>query len=501
MKRIIPLILALCLMVPVFVLGEEEDYHMSILDVNFDGWYPRSTGGAELAVVDGSIKITGRTQDWNSPGRDFKLVPGRAYEVEVEVYQDEADTATIILSAAHTKDGRETYTNIVRHDVKKGAWTTLSAEYIAGDFDAFVLYVETLGAPNLSYQIKNFKALSKRAVIDAQLPSLKEVYADYFDFGNAVTQIEAINTELMDFYATQFNIMTHGNELKPDNVLDVLESAKLARDDQTAVAVRLNAARPMLTYAKNHGIKVHGHVLVWHNQTPEAFFRENYSWTGSYVSRDVMLARLDNYIKAVFEALETEFPGLIVSFDVVNEAIDDNTGKLRQSNWTKIVGDDFIHQAFQSARRHAPKGMQLYYNDYSTPYQPKLDGILKLLEELKADGTIDGHGFQCHYHLHTPTMAQLQTAIDKVIALGLRLRMSELDILVDAATDENYERQARRYGEILTLFRDYAEHIDAVHTWGVSDNLSWKASQFPLLFDGNRQPKPAFFAIIDFEGK
>ncbi|HHT07376.1 MAG TPA: hypothetical protein GX006_02610, partial [Clostridiales bacterium] len=181
MKRIIPLILALCLMVPVFVLGEEEDYHMSILDVNFDGWYPRSTGGAELAVVDGSIKITGRTQDWNSPGRDFKLVPGRAYEVEVEVYQDEADTATIILSAAHTKDGRETYTNIVRHDVKKGAWTTLSAEYIAGDFDAFVLYVETLGAPNLSYQIKNFKALSKRAVIDAQLPSLKEVYADYFD--------------------------------------------------------------------------------------------------------------------------------------------------------------------------------------------------------------------------------------------------------------------------------------------------------------------------------
>ena len=145
--------------------------------------------------------------------------------------------------------------------------------------------------------------------------------------------------------------------------------------------------------------------------------------------------------------------------------------------------------------------MQLYYNDYSTPYQPKLDGILKLLEELKADGTIDGHGFQCHYHLHTPTMAQLQTAIDKVIALGLRLRMSELDILVDAATDENYERQARRYGEILTLFRDYAEHIDAVHTWGVSDNLSWKASQFPLLFDGNRQPKPAFFAIIDFEGK
>lgn len=497
MKKWIAAALALCLILTVGSAFMEELKYMSIFDSNFDGWYPRSTGGAELNIVEGSIQITGRSQDWNSPGREFALVPGQAYELEVLVYQEEMDVANFLISAAHRKGDRETYTNIVKQEVKKGEWTLLSGTYTAGEFDSFVLYVETLGAPSLSFRIRNFSALSRKTAVDAALPRLKDLYAPYFDFGNAVMRIEAINTQLMDFYATQFGIMTHGNELKPDSVLDVQASARLAREDQTAVAVRLDAARPLLAYAQKHGIKIHGHVLVWHNQTPEAFFRENYSRTGPYVSRDVMLARLDNYIRLVFEALEAEFPGLVVSFDVVNEAIDDNTGKLRQSNWTRIVGDDFINQAFAMARKHAPEHMALYYNDYSTPYQPKLEGILRLLESLKEDGTIDGHGFQCHYHLHTPTLAQLQSAMDQVIALGLRLRMSEMDILVDAASDENFERQAQRYGQMLALFRDYASHIDAVHTWGVTDNYSWKASQFPLLFDGKGQPKPAFYAVVE----
>jgi len=497
MKKTLALLTALLLMSLVFSAISEELNYMSIFDSNFDGWYPRSTGGAALDIVEGSIQITGRSQDWNSPGRDFNLVPGQAYEVAVQVYQEEVDSASFLISAAHRKDGRETYSNIVRQEVKKGEWATLTGQFTAGEYDSFVLYVETLGVPTLSFRIRNFSALSKKTAVDMALPRLKDLYADYFDFGNAVMRVEAINTKLMDFYASQFNIMTHGNELKPDNVLDLAASARLAREDQTAVAVKLDAARPLLQYAHQHGIKIHGHVLVWHNQTPDAFFRENYSRTGPYVSRDVMLARLDNYIRLVFEALEAEFPGLVVSFDVVNEAIDDNSGQLRESTWTRIVGQDFVNQAFSFARKHAPRGMALYYNDYSTPYQPKLDGILRLLASLQEEGSIDGHGFQCHYHLHTPSMEQLKTAMDKVIALGLRLRMSEMDILVDAASDENFERQAKRYGEILALFRDYAEHIDAVHTWGVTDNYSWKASQFPLLFDGQGQPKPAFYAVAE----
>ena len=146
---------------------------------------------------------------------------------------------------------------------------------------------------------------------------------------------------------------------------------------------------------------------------------------------------------------------------------------------------------------HAPEGTALYYNDYSTPYQPKLGGILSLLETLVEEGTIDGHGMQCHYHLGTPSLGQIRNAMDKIIGLGLRLRMSEMDILIDANTPENLARQAQRYGAILALFREYRDHIDAVHTWGVTDNFSWKAGNFPLLFDAKGQPKPAFDAITE----
>ena len=75
--------------------------------------------------------------------------------------------------------------------------------------------------------------------------------------------------------------------------------------------------------------------------------------------------------------------------------------------------------------------------------------------------------------------------------------MSEMDILIDANTPENLARQAQRYGAILALFREYRDHIDAVHTWGVTDNFSWKAGNFPLLFDAKGQPKPASDAITE----
>ena len=330
-----------------------------------------------------------------------------------------------------------------------------------------------------------------------ELPSLKTLYAPYFDFGCALGAKAAMDPDKMAFYSSQFNIMTHENELKPDFVLDMPASKKLSRDDQTAAAIRLDAAMPLLDYASKHGIKVHGHVLVWHSQTPEGFFHEGYDAAGPLVTRETMIARLDNYIRQVFEMTQSLYPGLIVSWDVVNEAVDDATGKLRKSNWTKVIGDDFVLEAFRIARKFAPPGVKLFYNDYSTPYEPKLTGILSLLKQLTTAGSIDGYGFQCHYQLNTPGIRQLKNAMDKVIALGLPLRMSEMDILISSNTPKNLEAQAGRYSDILALFRQYKDNIIAVHTWGVTDNMSWKASQFPLLFDGKGQPKPAFFAITD----
>ncbi len=490
-------ILLLGALLPLLLPAAADFAYTSDFARDTDGWTARSMGGASVLLQEGGLRITGRSGDWHSPGREFSLSPGTAYEVRTLVYQDGAPAATFMISVAHTVNEKESYENLARADVRKGEWTELSASYAAGAYDRFVLYVETLGAPALSFTIKDFSVKAAVSSYQPDLPSLKELYAPYFDFGNAVTRPEALNKGLMDFYASQFSIMTPGNELKPDSVLDVEGSKRLARDDQAAVSVRIDAARPLLDSAREHGVKVHGHVLVWHSQTPEAFFREGYDRFGAYVSRETMLARLDSYVRQVFELTEREYPGLIVSWDVVNEAVDDATGSLRASNWTKVVGQDFVHEAFRIAGKYAPEGVRLYYNDYSTPYEPKLTGILRLLGELKEQGNIHGYGFQCHYQLNTPGLKQLQNAMDKVIALGFPLRMSELDILIDANTPENLELQGKRYGAILELFRSYKDHIAAVHTWGVTDNLSWKANRFPLLFDGKGQPKPAFFAVTD----
>ena len=214
MKKTLSYMLCLLILTGLLFVSAGSEAYLSNFDLDLDGWYARSTGQAALEIMDGSIKISGRTQDWNSPGRDFDLVPGRPYEVSVEVFQDEVPSAAFLISVAHTVNGRETYENLVRQDAKKGVWTLLSGGYIAGVFDKFVLYVETLGTPNLSFQIKDFSLQPNHATYAESLPSLKDLYRDYFDFGSAVTGREALNTKLMDFYGTQFNIMTHGNELK-----------------------------------------------------------------------------------------------------------------------------------------------------------------------------------------------------------------------------------------------------------------------------------------------
>jgi len=499
MKKLLTLMLVLMLVLPTLTLGEGEPFrsYASDFSQDADGWYARGTGEASISTADGVLTITGRTATWNSPGRDFPLVAGKKYTISVEVMQDSAESFELMISAAHSKNGLESYENIGKAAARKGEWTTISATYSPAAYDNYVLYVETVGFGTSDFSMRNFKIELDEIVFDTTLPSLKELYAPYFDFGAAVTQSEALDTKRMDFYASQFCIITPGNELKPDFVLDMAGSRKLAQEDETAVAVRFDAAKPMLDYCQANGIKVHGHVLVWHSQTPDAFFREGYKSTGAYVTREVMLARLDNYIRLIMEYMDANYPGLIVSWDVVNEAINDGNGSLRESNWTRVVGDDFVNRAFEIARKHAPAETKLYYNDYNTPEMMKLIGICTLLDSLVAEGNIDGYGFQAHYGSGTPLPSRIRTAMEQISAKGLRLRVSELDVAITDNSDVQLLTQAYRYEALFKIFLDFADKIDAVQVWGVTDDLSWKASEYPLLFDRKANPKPAFDKVVE----
>ena len=242
---------------------------------------------------------------------------------------------------------------------------------------------------------------------------------------------------------------------------------------------------------------MNGHVLFWHNQTPDSFFREDYSPSKPYVSRDVMLKRMENYVRLVMEYLEENYPGLIVSWDVVNEAINDSNGGLRQSKYTEIVGDDWVVQAFRFARKYAPEGTLLVYNEYSVPYQPKLTGVLTLLDELIAENLVDVCGVQAHYQLTTPSKTQFRLALRKIVEKGLKIRISEMDILVDSPSDSQFELQAARYKDLIKVMLEFPDSVIAVQTWGSFDNLSWKAANYPLLFNADGSGKPAFYALTD----
>ncbi|MBO2517544.1 MAG: hypothetical protein CW338_09805, partial [Clostridiales bacterium] len=464
-----------------------------------DGWYARSAGGAAVEVTENGLYITGRTAAWNSPGRNFPFEKGMMYKIRVQVMQDAVDSVGFILSVARTKNGTESYQNLVTvKNVKRGEWVELQADYNAGDYDSYVLYVETDSAGTIPFTISDITVKSNVIIYPSDIPSLKDTYAGLFDFGAAVSRDEAVNDGCMRFCASQFAILTPGNELKPDFVLDVGKSRTAARTDDTAVVVSFDAAKPLLDYAWKNGIRIHGHVLVWHSQTPEAFFHEGYKTSAPYVTREVMLARLENYIRLVMEYTAANYPGLIVSWDVVNEAVADSGGKLRESNWTKVVGDDFVVMAFRYARQYAPEGTLLFYNDYSTPYEPKLTGIYNLLSTLVEEGTIDGYGFQCHYGVNSPSMAQVRNAFAKIASLGLKLRVSELDVEIGGKPSAGaWKCQAQYYAGLMEIFREYAGQLIAVQVWGVTDNMSWKADKYPLLFDEDAQPKDAFWMLTD----
>lgn len=499
----------LCACVSVFA-DDAVIVYASDFSANEDGWYGR--GCQSFRTDENTLKSIGRTSTWNSPGRDFDLIEGGKYELSVEVKQDDLDSAHFMISVAHSTGGMETYENLAFGTAKKGEWTILKGTYTAGAFERFVLYVETTGADTLEFEIRDFtvtapeplpepKPTEQPMVIEAveNVPSLKEIYADKFDFGSAAPQMVFSVPMWTDLIKEQFSILTPENEIKPDSVLDVNSSIKLLEEtgDETAVVVHFNAAKALLDFAQSNGIKVHGHVLIWHSQTPEAFFHESYDSKMPLLTREIMLGRMENYIKGVFEYLDENYPGVVVSWDVLNEAIDDGSNWLRNSNWRKIIGDDYPNRAYEYARKYAPADVKLYYNDYNTAVPGKLNGIVKLLNVLIKEGNIDGYGFQMHHGIGFPSIQQIRSAVERIAGLNIRLRVSELDVTVDNNSEASFTNQAKYYANVMKILLEHSDQFEAVQVWGLCDMMSWRARNYPLLFDGHGNPKPAFWAVAD----
>jgi endo-1,4-beta-xylanase len=349
-----------------------------------------------------------------------------------------------------------------------------------------------------------------------EVPSLYQKYADYFPIGAAVdSKSYTTHAELL---VPHFNSVTAENEMK----FPALQP--------TEGNFTFSTADKIVDFATTNQMKVRGHALVWHSQTPSWLFVDS---SGADVTPDVLLARMKSHISTVMN----HFKGKVYAWDVVNEAIMD-TGAYRtydeakdtdKSSWYKILGESYIAEAFKAAHEADPDA-KLYYNDFHDYVPAKHQGVHDMLKGLLDAGVpIHGVGIQGHLNIepspdssnqgYYQSVANLEEAINQYSSLGLEVQITELDLsmyvtgvtytadmflTVDTFTDELKTKQAERYREFFELFRKHKDVIKAVTFWGIADDNTWLSEfssgrkDFPLLFDDNHQPKKALYAVANF---
>ena len=355
----------------------------------------------------------------------------------------------------------------------------------------------------------------QQPAVQAQSAStLKDAFAGVFRVGaalnaNQFTERDAKGAALVK---AQFNTTTPENVLKWEVVHPQPTTYDFGQSDR------------YVAFGEANGMFVVGHTLVWHSQTPRWVFQDA---NGAPLTRDALLARMRDHIQTVVG----RYKGRVKGWDVVNEALNED-GTMRRSPWLTIIGDDFIEKAFQYARDADPAA-ELYYNDYNLEAAAKRNGAAELVKRLKAKGIpIAAVGSQTHEKLYnTATAAKLDTTISVLGALGVKVNITELDVDVLPAATQNrtadvgvtaqqgmsaavnpyanglpdavQQALARRYADLFSVFVKHRGTVDRVTFWGVGDGDSWLnnwpmrgRTNYPLLFDRQDAPKPAFDAVL-----
>ena len=478
---------------------------------NMTDWNPRGSASIELSATQHnqgskSLYISNRTSSWHGAymQNDY-LKAGSTYTFTVYVYTETA--ATIDLSLQLTLDGSASYPSVASKSVSANTWTELSGEYtIPEDATGIQAYIQSSTA-TLSFYIDDFTCEEKvEEEIDfSSQKSLKEAFKDYFKIGTAATANEITPQNTKNMILHHFNSLTPGNELKPDAMLD--QTASQSSGNNVNPQVKLSSStKTVLKFCEDNNMPMRGHVFVWHSQTPDWFFNENFASDGATVSKEIMNQRMENYIKNVVELVTTTYPNLdIYSWDIVNETFKNGEGVMRDagsnyttdgtSRWMEIYGDtSFIHKAFAYARKYVPSTCKLYYNDYNEYIASKRDGIYTLVKDLYDRGLCDGIGMQSHLSTSYPSVSLYKEAVQKYATIGCDIQVTELDItLADGAT---YDTQAQMYKDLFDIYREYKDNISLVAFWGTNDENSWRSSGEPLIF-ANYEPKAAYYKILE----
>ena len=320
-----------------------------------------------------------------------------------------------------------------------------------------------------------------------------------------------LNTQMLDragvkkILINNFNSVTMENSMKPDYIF----SKKKSQESGELVIEFNSDALRMMKFAQENNFSMRGHTIIWYSQTPDWIFHEDFDQNKELVDREVMLARMEAYIRNVFQAIDDlGYTDIFYAYDIVNEALMEN-GTKRSNRWTQIIGEDYLWYAFYYADKYAPESIDLYYNDYNEQFktQTLYDFVTSLVDE---DGRylIDGIGLQAHLYTSDSLDTYFKT-IDKLAETGLKMQLTELDVCLgryqapQAGTDENLRKQGRFYYDLINGLFERVDagtiKMDALTFWGICDNMSWRKEYKPLLYDVILNPKYALYGVFQLK--
>ncbi|KAF2681943.1 glycoside hydrolase family 10 protein [Lentithecium fluviatile CBS 122367] len=282
------------------------------------------------------------------------------------------------------------------------------------------------------------------------------------------------------------------NSITPENA-QKWESTEPSRGNFT-----LADSDRYVQYAKNNGLQIHCHNLVWHSQLP--------AWVtdGKFDNR-TLIQVMEEHIKV----LAGRYRGQCTRWDVVNEALNED-GTYRESVWYNTIGEAYLPIAFRLAAKY-DKHAELFYNDYNLEYNnAKTEGAKRIVKLIKSYGVkINGVGYQAHLASEaTPTapgaapdQKTLEAALRATADLGVDVVYTEIDLRMNTpATPEKLAVQAAAYERVAKSCLAVKRCI-GMTVWGISDKYSWIPGVFAgegaaLIWDENYNKKPAYKGFL-----
>lgn len=472
------------------------------------GWTGRGSALVAATTADKfeggySLQVTNRTASWNGASINAlcKIQKGAKYNVSLWAKLLPGQPASQLRLSLQTQlSGTTNFLTVVGNtNVTDAAWVQLKSTYTLGsDVDHLDLYVETASGTASFYVDKVDVQYVPIKPIQTNIPSVHEVLNGYFPVGAAVetTELDGVHGQLLQKH---FNMLVAGNAMKWDALRPNEATFNFTRADAIA------------NYARTHGLRMRGHTLLWHSQTPAWVFNDangNPLVAGNPAHRELLLQRLSTHIHTVV----ARYADIVDSWDVVNEVIDPSQpGGLRQSKWLQIIGPDYIDRAFEIAADAVGTSGRLCINDYNTHEPAKRAALQAVVQGLLDRGIrVDAVGHQMHISVVSPSLDSIRETLELFAGMGLKNEITEMDVSVFANSTDTAPasaltlvRQGYRYRDIFMLYRELSDSISSVMLWGLADDNTWLKTfpitrdDKPLLFDEELQAKPAYWGVVD----